>query len=94
MLKNIDILQQMAELHIQKYVQILRYLHDVIISCFRMSLDSEYVTYIQKLKYLYVELGIFITPKVHILIYHIPDFIKKHLEQALESVHHDFLRNF
>ena len=65
-----------------------------------MSLDPEYDTYIRKFKEVYKDLGITITPKVHILTEHVPEFCKKHnnslglySEQALESSHYDFLRN-
>ena len=47
-----------------------------------------------------IHADISITPKVHILTEHVPDFCKKHgyslgwySEQALESCHYDFLRN-
>ena len=45
-------------------------------------------------------MDITITPKVHILLMHVPDFTTKHnrslgwySEQTLESVHHDFKIN-
>merc|ERR1712055_839787 len=100
MLKNIDILQQIAPLHIQKYVHILRSLYEVILSCFGMTLEPGYENDIIRFKEIYVDLGLSITPKVHILIEHVPDFCKKHghslgmySEQALESSHYDFLKN-
>ncbi|CAL4067310.1 unnamed protein product, partial [Meganyctiphanes norvegica] len=98
MLKNVDILQQMAESDdkhiIQKYVHILRCFYDVVKSCFGMTLDPQYDTYINQFKYAYKDMDITITPKVHILLMHVPDFITKHnrslgwySEQTLESVH-------
>ena len=101
MFRNLDKLQQMAPLNIQKYVHILRCLYQVVESCFSsMSLDPEFESYIQKFKEVYMDLGISITPKVHILTEHVPDFCKRHnkslglySEQALESSHYDFLRN-
>ncbi|CAL4251128.1 unnamed protein product [Meganyctiphanes norvegica] len=99
-LKNTDSLQQMADLNIQKYVHILRALHLIVTSCFGMKWDPQYKTYINEFKDLFIDLGISITPKVHILTEHVPEFIEKHglsldwySEQALESVHYDFLRN-
>ena len=101
MLKNLDKLQLIAPLSILKYVHALRCLHQVVLSCFGMSLDPEYDTYIRKFKEVYKDLGITITPKVHILTEHVPEFCKKHnnslglySEQALESSHYDFLRNY
>ena len=100
MLKNLDLLQQLAPSHIQKYVHIHRCLYKIVNSCFGMELDPEYEKYIKDFKELYLTLRISVTPKVHILIEHVPDFCKKHVrslgwysEQALESCHHDFLRN-
>ena len=95
-----DKLQQIAPLYIQKYVDVLRCLYQVVTSCFGMTLEPDYESVIMKFKEIYVDLGLSITPKVHILIEHVPDFCKKHgrslgwySEQALESCHYDFLRN-
>ena len=100
MLKHIDVLQQIAPLYIQKYVHIFKCLHSIVISCFGMELDSEFKKHIIEFKELYATLDISVTPKVHILIEHVPDFILKQgrslgwfSEQALESSHYDFLNN-
>ena len=104
MLKNVDSLQQMAEVHnihvIQKYVHALRSLYNVVVSCFGMVLDQKYNAYINIFKDIYKDLGISVTPKVHILINHVPEFLKKHnrslgwySEQTLGSIHYDFKRN-
>ena len=104
MFKNIDTLQQIAEscnmFVIQKYVHILRCLYDIVISCFGMNLNPQYQYYIKKFENVYKDLGISVTPKVHILIRHVPEFIKKYnrslgwySEQTLESTHYNFLRN-
>ena len=73
MLKNLDILQQMAESHdkhiIQKYVHILRCFYYVVKSCFGMTLDPQYDTYIKEVKCAYKDLDITITTKVHIFAY-------------------------
>ena len=104
MLRNTDKLQQIADQEnvysVQKYVHILRCLYKVVTSCFGMELDKEYEIHIQEFKDVYVNLGISITPKVHILVHHVSDFINKHnrslgwySEQAIETIHYDFLRN-
>ena len=104
MLKNVDVLQHICELHnmhiMQKYVHIMRCLYDVVISCFGMKLNPEYDTYIKRFSDVYKDLDISVTPKVHILIKHVPEFIKKHnrslgwySEQSLETTHYDFKRN-
>ena len=99
-LRNVDRLQQNYPLNIQKYVHILRILNKIVLACFGMDLDPHFKNYINEFKDLYLTLGISVTPKVHVLIKHVPEFISKHgrslgwfLEQALESTHHDFLRN-
>ena len=77
MLKNIDILQQIAEdqnVHtVAKYIHIYKCLQKVILSCFGMELDLQYKTHISNFKDVYIDLGISVSPKVHILVnmYHI-----------------------
>ena len=72
----------------------------VVVSCFGMVLDPKYNTYINIFEDIYKDLNISVTPKVHILINHVPEFLKKHnrslgwySEQTLESIHYDFKRN-
>ena len=55
------------------------------------------LTHIKNVKDVYMNLGIIITPKVHILTEHVPEFCKNHnnslglySEQALESSDYDF----
>ena len=76
--KNVK-LQHMAPLHIQKYVHILRCLYQVVRSCFGIILAPEFETHIHKFKEIYLDLNIAITPKVHILTEHVPDFCKKNM---------------
>ena len=97
MLKNIDKLQQMAPIQIQRFVHLLRIFYKIVESCFGMDLDPDYKVYIKNFKQVYSDLHIKVTPKVHILTEHIPDFCEKNnrslgwfSEQALESTHHDF----
>ena len=97
MLKKLDKLQQMAPLCIQKYVHLLRIFHKIVNSCFGMNLDPQYELHLRHFKDVYCDLGIKITPKVHILTEHVQDFCKSnsrslgwYSEQALESTHHDF----
>ena len=82
MLRNADILQKLAEEHespsMMKYVQIIRSFYCVVKSCFGMVLDSNYGNSINDFKDFYRDLGISVTPKVHILVMHVPEFISKH----------------
>ena len=65
-----------------------------------MILDPQYELHIRTFKEIYCDLGINITPKVHILTEHVIDFCQSnnrslgwYSEQALESTHHDFYSN-
>ena len=77
-LKSLDKLQQVAPLHILMYVHALRCLRRVVDSCFGMTLDPEYEAHIAQFADIYLDLGISVTPKIHILIKHVPEFCKKH----------------
>ena len=66
-------------------------------SCFGQTLDVDYRQNIEAFKACYMELSINVTPKVHSLLYHVPDFCDEtssglgvYSEQASESVHRDF----
>lgn len=100
MLKNVDILQHIAPLDMQKYVHVLRCLHKIVVACFGMELDPDFEDCIKDFKEVYLTLGISVTPKVHILIEHVPGFclnqgrsLGLYSEQALESCHYDFQKN-
>ena len=81
------------------YIAVLRAFNKVVHSCFGVTLLEGYAENITMFSKLYRELGITVTPKVHMVEQHIMDFIGLkgeaaglgfYSEQAMESVHHDF----
>ena len=70
----------------------------VVVACFGQELDPDFEASIEEYEKFYRGLGISVTPKVHCVFEHVPQFLKlKGLktglgawsEQAMESVHHD-----
>ena len=98
LLKNVDSLEQVfCPIPIIPYVKVLRLLNDVVNCCFSKELCPLYEMKISKFSQAFMELGISTTPKIHILIYHVPQFCKSkgealgiYSEQASESVHSIF----
>ena len=101
LLKNIDQLELLTQasssFQAQPFVRAFRDFQAVVHSCFGMSLDQDYDRFIKNFKNSCKSLPISITPKIHILFFHVPEFIRRRKmplgifsEQASESVHHDF----
>jgi hypothetical protein len=66
-------------------------------SCFGVDLDDGYLVHIDKFQTAYLALNVSVTPKVHAIFQHVPEFCKQNnsglgrfSEQASESVHADF----
>merc|ERR1712001_803612 len=80
-----------------KVVKALEAFNDVRKSCFGQTCDPQFKEYIKVFAYAYVDLKINITPKVHCVIVHIPQFLALHpglglgvfSEQAIEHLHSD-----
>ena len=81
------------------FVQTLRELDKVVTSCFGQHLDPAYEEKISRFSKQYRTLNISVTPKVHVIEKHVPEFLKLKgeetglgfwSEQAMESGHHDF----
>lgn len=69
----------------------------VVESCFGEKLATDYEKKIDHLKWLFVENGLKITPKLHILFEHVNQFLRgktkglgQYSEQAAESLHYEF----
>lgn len=88
-----------------EYVDAFRKLDKVVTSCFGRNLDPNYEKYISEFRASFLFLGIPITPKLHIIFEHISQFMKLmkdlgwyprglgwYSEQAMESVHKDFMK--
>ena len=80
-----------------KYVPVFRSFNQVVISCFGQTLHDNWEEKIKTFKKEIDKLKISYTPKIHALIYHVPEFIVEtqmalgfFSEQASEQVHHSF----
>ena len=81
------------------FVETLRIFDRVVTACFGQILNQSYNQEIAKFSDKYRELNISVTPKVHVVEKHVPEFLKQKgeiaglgfwSEQAMESAHHDF----
>lgn len=97
LLEKIDILRGICRNSCLKYVKCFKDFQTVFDSCFSSTLKPKYIQYISDFKRSYCDLNISITPKVHSVFFHVPDFCSKvekglgfYSEQAIESVHSDF----
>ena len=97
LLKNVDALEQVCPLNILPFVKVLRLFNKVIEGCFGKELCPAFKDKIKSFYDAYCDLGIIVTPKIHILVKHVPEFCKMKnaslslfSEQASESVHANF----
>ena len=101
LLQNVDqlevIAQRRSSFEVQPFVQAFRDFKAVVHSCFGNELSQDYATQIEQFKKSCINLPITITPKLHIIFQHIPEFIERNKvalgifsEQALESAHSDY----
>lgn len=97
LLRNIDSLWTICPEKYCGFAQALEDFNEVVISCYGNVLIPDFEEIICKFKNSYFQLGISVTPKVHAVIYHIPEFCKyagmglgPWSEQTSESLHHDF----
>ena len=81
----------------KKFVTTFNSFNNVVSACYGNKLDEDYLQKIKIFAEDYFRLGISITPKVHAVIYHIPEFCEMTgrglgpwSEQTGESVHSDF----
>ena len=97
LLKNVSMLEEMVPEKLKGFVNAFRAFDQVVQSCYSKILAEDYKEKILEFKECYTKLGISVTPKVHAIIHHIPDFcdMKKMglapwSEQTAESIHSDF----
>ena len=101
LLQNIDqlelLVQNSSSFQVQPFIQAFRDFRMVVHSSFGMSLDNNFFRFIRNFKESCEHLPVTITPKLHILFFHVPEFIRRKnmplgvfSEQASESVHQDF----
>ena len=98
-LQHLDSLQEFVPGHLQCFVLALRHFDNVRIACFGQKLDPSFEEAINDFKTVFKSLSIRITPKLHILFDHVPQFCAMKRvglgffsEQASESVHADFAK--
>lgn len=101
LLQHIDALELLAQknlaFHVQPWIDALRSFKKVVHACFGMELQPDFQNAIREFQNHCQNLHISITPKLHILFHHVPQFIASHnealglyTEQTGESAHHDF----
>ena len=96
-IKNTDILQQICPMYCLKYVEVFRAFKCVVDTCYGTVLSPNFQVHIQEFRQSFEALEIPVTPKIHAVFFHIPQFCLKHAcglgrhsEQASESVHAHF----
>lgn len=101
LLSNIDRLRAIFLLYCLPFVKALEAFSSVIDACFSKTLKPNFLKWINDFKKYFLDLHINITPKVHAVFFHVPDFCQRHQsglsyfsEQACESVHADFLKTW
>ena len=100
-LKKVDLLAQELPPALQKFAEALRSFDAVRKSCFGEHLSSTFMSDIELFRSAYMKLQISVTPKIHAIIDHVPEFCQlkkvglgKFSEQASESVHSDFQKTW
>ena len=83
--------------NLEKFVEVLHQFNLVRESCFGQDLAFNYKSQIEQFEIAYKKLGISVTPKIHCIFVHVPQFcdlkgvgLGFYSEQASESVHYDF----
>ena len=98
LLDKVDILRsQSHNLGCLDYVDTFQKFSKVLQACFSHTLDPSFKTAIEDFRNSYLQLNIPVTPKLHVVFFHVPDFgdrtqkgLAFYSEQAMESVHADF----
>ena len=98
-LQNVDELRRIAPINILKYVLAFEAFSKLVHACFGLELRDNYEELIKIFTTAFMELGISVTLKVHVVMAHIGKFCDKFgalgwfSEQATESSHSDFKHN-
>lgn len=101
LLEKADLLRLLSEstscLKCVKWVEALTDLRSVVHDCFGNILRCSFKDSISRFRKSYLKLSIPITPKIHVIFFHVAEFCEKNgralgsfSEQAFEAVHHDF----
>lgn len=99
-LNNSQKLKNFLDSSMHYFADILGSLKNLVESCFGYNLDTKYEEKLEHFRWIVNANDIPFTPKLHILLEHVPEFLAKHniglaavSEQALESLHHQW-KNF
>ena len=96
-MKNISILEEFAPSKVNPFIETFKVFNEVIKSCYRTNLISNYKELIKNFRVCYRRLPINVTPEVHAVFFHVEDFCEvvemglgPWREHATESLHADF----
>jgi hypothetical protein len=97
LLQKAEELRNILPRRLRRYASALKEFDLVRLACFGDSLNSDFETRIHQFKATYTGLGLSVTPKLHVLFHHVPEFCSRRdkglgsfSEQATESAHSDF----
>lgn len=99
LLRNVDLLEDVCpkEPNVLRYVKAFRCFNEVVVSCYGSSLQPDFREKIRNFQNAYLQLPLNVTPKVHSIFFHIPEFcasvgrgLGHYSEQVIESLHHSF----
>ena len=99
LLRNVDLLEAMCPNNpsVLKFVRAFRCFSDVVTFCFGASLQPQFRRYISEFEAPCEQLPLNVTPKIHAIIFHVPEFCEhtrrglgQYSEQCIESLHHSF----
>ena len=96
LLKNVNKISD-PSYKVEKYCKAFNAFNEVVESCYGDELKDDYALKIKKFAAAYQDLRINITPKIHVVVYHIKEFCsltKRGMapwsEQTVETLHSDF----
>lgn len=69
-----EICSKSSNFSCMKYAQCFEDLRNVVDSCFSTNLKSDYTLKIAKFRQSFLDLGINVTPKIHVIFFHIEEF--------------------
>ena len=72
-MKNISILEEFAQSKVNPFIETFKAFNEVITSCYGTNLISKYKELIKNFSICYRRLPINVTPKVHVVFFHVED---------------------
>ena len=100
-MKNLNLLEQIIPAEHSKYLSAFCTFNSVVEACFSYELGENYAECIRKFESAWLDLGLSITTKVHLVFEHLEEACEYHSfgmallnESAAESVHADFDKHY